>query len=482
MELEIILESLWKKSRFTSYFYQGVDLVEESSIPTIALGLYSSRLTLFYNKKFTSALPSDELTGILVHEMMHIVLNHDHRGFTDGDTFLQNLAQDMVINSYLIENRKSFFSRTNQYIHDIPEIILPAGLPVIPENFYSETSIIDPVWEEIYRWLKLQPEDSIKNYKFNESENNKSGTDIHAKSSIEQMRDDLENMDITYNTAPKEKYTGFKNMTGLMFNKNDGEHVPTGIHIMNRKTDLNIMDAKLNHFMTVAKKDEICTNERIFNDITSLIKAPQKTDLSWSEKIKSIVDITAQSNEWEYSYSRFNKRYFSQGIYAPGRSFKDKEAITVIVDVSGSMVMKPGDIESAFGIIEGLLKKFKVYLLCIDEILFIPEKKDNLFIKSGNQCKPYEYKKGDWRFLKTGASGTTYFSSLFNSYMDSHSELLIVITDGYIYDIDLLKKYSNTLWLISENRDEKFIPPFGRSIKITSATAERRLQFTGSHI
>ncbi len=479
MEFELILENLWKKSRFTSYFYQGVDFTEESSIPTLALGLYSSRLTLFYNQKFISSLSGDELTGLLIHEMMHIVLNHDHRGFTDGDIYLQNLAQDMAINSYITENKKKFFSGSSQYLNDAPELILPYGLPVIPEMFFTDTSITDPIWEEIYRWLKLQPEEEIKNYKFNGSENKQSGVNIPAKSSIEQMKEDLESLDLTYSKAPKEQYTGFKNMTGLMFNKNDGEHIPTGIHIMNKKTDLNTLDAKLNHFMTVAKKDEVSANERIFNDISSLINAPQKTDLSWSEKIKSIVDITAQSSEWEYSYSRFNKRYFTKGIYAPGRSFKDKEAITVIVDVSGSMVMKPGDIESAFGIIEGLLAKFKIYLLCIDENLFIPEKKNNLFIKSERNTKPHEYKKGDWKFLKTGSSGTTYFASLFNNYMENHTELLIVITDGYIYDIDRLKKYNNTLWLISENREEPFIAPFGKSIKITSSKAERRLKISG---
>lgn len=481
MVLETVLESLWKKSRFTSYFYQGVDLAEENTIPTLSLGLYSSRLTLFYNMEFISSLNPDELTGLLVHEMMHVVLNHDHRGSADGDIFLQNLAQDMIINSYITENRKKFFSRINQYASDIPELILPAGLPVIPGKFFTDTTITDPVWEEIYRWLKLQPDDDIRQYKFDYPADQKSGIEIPGRSGIEQMKRDLDSMDISYNTAPKEHYTGFKNMTGLMFQKDDGEHIPTGIHIMNRKIDLNILDAKLNHFMTIAKRYETCRDERIFNEISSIINAPKKTDLSWSEKLKSIVDITAQSSEWEYTYHRFNKRYFTNGIYAPGRSFKDKEAITVIVDVSGSMVMKPGDIESAFGIIEGLSGKFKIYLLCIDETLFIPEKKGDIFTKSAKSTKPYEYKKGDWRFLKTGSSGTTYFSSLFNSYMDNHTELLIVITDGYIYDIDRLKKYSNTLWLISENRGEPFRPPFGKAVKITSATSDRRLKISGRY-
>ncbi|MCL2154581.1 MAG: hypothetical protein FWH53_02830, partial [Leptospirales bacterium] len=171
MKLELILEELWAKSRFTSYFYQGVDLIEEDSIPTIALGLYSSRLTLFYNQKFISNFTNDEFTGLLVHEMLHILLNHDHRFFEDGDIYLQNLAQDMVINSYILENRKKFFSGRNREIGnreiiDKPELIIPRGLPVVPEQFFADTTINDPFWEEVYRWLKLQPEEDIKRYRF----------------------------------------------------------------------------------------------------------------------------------------------------------------------------------------------------------------------------------------------------------------------------------------------------------------------------
>ena len=102
-------------------------------------------------------------------------------------------------------------------MHDVPELILPHGLPVIPGKFFTDTSIIDPVWEEIYRWLKLQPEDDIKNYKFDESAGQNSGINIPGRSGIEQMKDELDNLDLTYNTAPKEQYAGFKNMTGLMF-------------------------------------------------------------------------------------------------------------------------------------------------------------------------------------------------------------------------------------------------------------------------
>ena len=54
MNLELILEELWQKSRFASYFYQGVDLAEEKKIPTLALTIYHSRLVLFFNPDFTT--------------------------------------------------------------------------------------------------------------------------------------------------------------------------------------------------------------------------------------------------------------------------------------------------------------------------------------------------------------------------------------------------------------------------------------------
>ncbi len=466
VKLERVLEDLWRKSRFASFFYQGVDTTEIPDLPTLALAVYSSRLTLFFNKNFIETLSEDELTGLLVHEMLHMVLNHNHRASPDGSVYLQNLAQDMIINSYITENKKTFFSRKSRYISETPELLLPPGLPVIPDIFFEETANTDPVWEEVYLWLKKRSEEEVKEFSFTEKKETKSGFDSGLKGGVEELQDALNSLDLTYNTAPKEKYTSFKNMAGLKFEKTNGDSVPTGIHIMNRPTDRNIIDSKINHFINFASRDELCREERIFGEINSLINAPKKTDTTWKDKLKSIVDITSQSNEWEYTWHRFNKRYFSKGIYAPGRSFKDKEAITVVVDVSGSMVMQPGDLESAFGIIEDLLSRFKLYLLCIDEKVFVPKKNEDRFVKSTETTKPYEYKKGDWRYIRTGSSGTTYFASLFNAYMDNHNELLIIITDGYIYDVEKLKTYKNTLWLISENREETFNPPFGKAVKI----------------
>lgn len=464
--VEETISGLWKKSRFASYFYHGIDLAETNGLPTLGIMTCSSRLTLFFNPGFTAQLTGDELTGLLVHEMMHVLLNHEHRGSGGQDIYLRNLGQDMVINSYLKENRKTFFSRKNSYIHDTPELILPAGLPVIPPAFFRDTAKSDPVWEEVYCWLKGLSREEIRGFSFNENEAGPGSILANTKSGIEQMRDDLESLDLSYDTAPEQVLSSFNRRDALVFRKPDGEPLSTGAHIMKNRNEIDPSSSRLNHLMLMAERDELCREERIFGEIHGLIESVKKRDMSWASKIRTIIDSTSQSDEYEYSHHRFNRRYFAQGVYSPGRSLRYRNVVTVAVDVSGSMVMKPQDIEAAFGIIEDLLPGFRVCLLCVDETVFVPEKSGNSFTRSAENSKPYEYKKGDWRYIKTGSSGTTYFEPLFSTFMRGHRELLVVITDGFIYDLDRLPAYPNTLWLISENREEPFNPPFGRVVKI----------------
>jgi len=202
-------------------------------------------------------------------------------------------------------------------------------------------------------------------------------------------------------------------------------------------------------------------------DIVALLEKINMCDSSfYKNHIKSIIDYLSHSNEWYYTHSRFNRRYVAKGIYIAGRAYKQSEIITVAIDISASMMAQREDLETAFGIIEDLTGKYKVFLVCVDEEYFIPVKQGDTFIRSEPSAKPYEYKKGDWKLIKSGYGGATFFSSFFNEYLKGHKEMVLVITDGYIYDVDKLKPYPSTLWLITKSRNENFVPPFGKAISI----------------
>jgi predicted metal-dependent peptidase len=454
------LKELWKSSRFVSYFYQMARFVETDAIPTLALHDGERRLILLYNREFILGLPAGERIGLLVHEMMHVLMNHDHRASGYGDTYLVNLAQDMVVNSYLLNRKKTFFSRSGRQGRS-PELNLPRGLPVVPESFRSETGTRDPSWEELYLWLTERPDEVKKGLP---------GVSIEDReqTSTDRLRESLSD---PLGTGEKDETpfspVRFEDQEGIAFEDRDGNTAPTGVHLFNPEASRTLKHSRKQQLLDMASRDGSLSDERVFHELTSLIQGPRKEPPGrWEPLIKSIIDHSSYRTDWTYSYSRFNRRYFAGGIYTPGRILHERRLLTVTVDVSGSMVSVPGRLERAFGIVESLLDRFTINLLCIDDTLFIPERGRDGFVKSGNMKRPCRYKKGDWRHLRTGTSGTTLFAPLFNEYMQGHREALLVLTDGQIYDMERLTPYEPTIWLVAGR--ETFHPPFGTTFYLES--------------
>ncbi len=463
-KLEQALELLWKRSRFASYFYQSVHFAPETRLPTLALMMVSSRLVLYYRPSFLESLSLEELIGLLVHEMMHVVLSHNHREYPEDNLYLQNVAQDMVVNSYLYERQRSFFSRQGDYAAHTPVLVLPAGLPRVPGDFVRDAGIADPSWEEVFRWLKSLSREQRREIIAT------AGFDPGFRADAPMA--DADRLNKIFGESPIGSRSGDNRMNlelwdsrGMAFLDDSDTFLPTGVHFFESRDLTDQRDAKRNHVLSMAGNDRECLEERAFGELRGIIQRAEKRDIrTWERLLKSVVDYSSQSSEWAYTYGRFNRRYFTQGIYAPGRIFRERELITVAVDVSGSMVMNPGDIEAAFGVIESLMDKYRVHLVCLDENLFVPEKREDRFLASREADKPYVYMPGDWRYICTGSGGTTFFAPLFNRHMKGHGELLMIITDGYIYDLDRLKPYHPTLWVITAGRKDPFTPPFGQSV------------------
>ena len=454
---EKVLQQLWIISRFTSYFYQSVHFVEDDSLPTLALIGTTSGLTLRYNSDFINDLSCDELTGLLVHEMMHVMSNHNHRMMPGKDVLLQNLAQDMVINTYIFENRKDFFSRTGRDIRDEPPVVLPDGLPLIPEKFYidcpDQTTKYDPAWEDVYCWLRDNPDEKI----VNTTDSSEGGFSLDSRF---QMPD--------FSFAEKKDKSEivpdfFNEDDGIQFKDNNDQSVPAGVHFFRDKSLDDAVSSMKKRVVIYAARDENATSERLYQEISALInrKSPAKIK-NFDKLLKRFLNQALCAEDWGFSARRFNRRYFGEGLYAPGRLYQQQPSVTVAIDVSGSMIIRPELIEKAFGAIESLLSRYTVYLLCIDEEVFVPRMDGDVFVASDNQSDRYLYRRGDWKYIKTASNAATFFAPLFDTFMKGKKEPLIVITDGEIYDMDRLEPYKNTLWAVPYGTENRIQPPFGK--------------------
>jgi predicted metal-dependent peptidase len=227
------------------------------------------------------------------------------------------------------------------------------------------------------------------------------------------------------------------------------------------------MDALKKRIISFSERDENSRAERLYQDISSLISRIRPAKIkNFNKVVKRFLNQVLCGDDWDLSARRFNRRYFDEGIYAPGRFYKRQPALTVAVDVSGSMLVKPKNIERAFGVIESLLGRYAVHLICIDEAVFVPEKKDDTFIATDKPNGEYLYRKGDWRYIKTAGNAATFFGPLFDTFMKDKKEPLIVITDGEVYDMDRLTPYRHTLWALPPECVGRIKPPFGRIVAI----------------
>ena len=467
---DTVLSELWVKSRFTSYFYQSVHFKEDETIPTLSLIATKAGFVLRYNEKFPDAFSPDELTGLLAHEMMHVMLNHNHRIMPGKNVLLQNLAQDMVINSYLLENKARFFSRAGRDLRDEPEVILPDGLPLVPDRFYAEngdkydpagrydpTSSYNPTWEEVYAWLAENQDEKITNV----TDKSQNGLSIDSR---------FEAPDFSFKekAADDEIIADFFNESdGVIFKNASNKKLPAGVHFFREKTLDDTVDALKKRIISFSERDENSRAERLYQDISSLITRIRPAKIkNFNKVVKRFLNQVLCGDDWDFSARRFNRRYFGEGIYAPGRFYRRQPSLTVAVDVSGSMLAKPETIEKAFGVIESLLGRYAVHLICIDEAVFIPQRSGDTFIASKETSDAYLYHRGDWRFIKTAGNAATFFGPLFDIFMKEKKEPLIVITDGEVYDLDRLTPYRNTLWALPPECVGSITPPFGRVVTI----------------
>ena len=445
---DLVLSTLWRQSRFASFFYQAVSFVPNEDLPTLALTVFRRRLTLFYNPAFAKETLPEHLIGLLIHEMFHVVFNHEHRLIPGRNLHLQNLAQDMVINSYLLENWRTFFSRTGR--HQTPVLELPPGLPIIPKSFLGQSAgqanLAEITWEQVYAWLNAKsafPDTSQRSPE--------SGLPGMAESFWQSLGENP--------GAPE-------SVEGMALMDQDGKALPAGTHLFGDPQASEQADAGAKRVLRFIRQGGECSGERALQDVSCLIEAPALVKApAWRGDIQTILDYSRPKNQWEYSASRFNRRYFASGIYAPGRRYTHMPLITVVVDVSGSMASHPKEMEQAFGLIEGMVSDFRINLLCVDQDLFVPKKQGDVFTASISK-RPYFYKKGDWRHIRSGSRGTTLFAPLFNAYLKGHKEALIVMTDGFIYDLQALKPYHPTIWAVPSKQEIRFQPPFGKVVSM----------------
>lgn len=383
---------------------------------------------IFFGPDFLDELSDSELDFIMMHEILHVVLQHCLRqGDRDNERF--NIACDIVVNSNILLSEKM-------------------NLKAITLKKYGESVHLAPDGKEGYEYTAEQVYEMLPPLPQNRKPKLKSAiTGILGKSGS-----DDENYGDARNSAlgrAKKEQTEH-NKTAAVWD----DHTRWGID----EDDEILRDVWVKRFEDACEAISIRdpSNQRGLFPLFAerLFKELKKPQTDW----RIVLNDFVQQEIVDYSFTPPDRRFDESPFFLPDFNDKDDlvEDILFMIDTSGSM--SDNMITAAYSEVKGAIDQFdgklKGWLGFFDAAIVAP--------------KPFTNEE-EFKIIKPAGGGGTDFQIIFE-YVQKHMQeklpaCIIILTDGYApFPREKLAGGIPVLWLLN---NKNVAPPWGKVARIT---------------
>ena len=378
---------------------------------------------IYFGPKFMDELSDSELDFILMHEILHVVLQHCFRHGDRNDKQF-NIACDIVVNSNIL--------RSNHM-----------NLQTITLNKYGESMHIAPDGKEGYEYTAEQVYEMLSPMP---SGNNNKSSLAGAPCAGDDKGEDDDGKGSALGRAKQEK--GKAGRSGL-----EDDHSKWGME----EEDDTLRDVWVKRLSDACEAISIrdpsnkrgilpLFAERLLNEL----RTPQ-TD--W----RMILNDFVQEEIVDYSFTPPDRRFDESPFFLPDFNDKDEllKNILFMIDTSGSM--SDDEITAAYSEVKGAIDQFdgklEGWLGFFDAAIIEPIKFSDI---------------EEFKIIKPQGGGGTDFQIIFEyvyKYMqDDPPVSIIILTDGYApYPKEKLAMGIPVLWLIN---NEDVTPPWGKVARI----------------
>jgi predicted metal-dependent peptidase len=282
--------------------------VEDNSQPT----MYTDGLVIGYNKEFVERMTIDEVKGVLVHEVFHVLGLHPMR-LGERIPIIANMAMDYAINPLV---------KDAQY--------------TLPKDVLFDNKFKNMEFEAIYPHLMKQFKDKL------------GGGGLGKGADGDQQGDGQ----------------GFKgDVGGVRRPKNeDGSAMSSGeIKQLEEDWKQSIQNA----YQTAKKQGHLPAG------IDRIVKEMAQPIVNWKDVMQEFV---VQNSRNDYCWTKPNKRFIDTGFILPSLEKPELGDIVVAIDTSGSM--GPKELSEIAGELQSLLQTFscKFIVVYCDTKVYPPEK------------------------------------------------------------------------------------------------------------
>lgn len=374
-------------------------------------------IRLFFGPTFLENLSDEQLDVVMMHEVLHIALQHlSRKGDYESEKF--DYATDIVVNSVILESLKGNVNKItlNEYG------VLPHTTPDGKEgaNFTAE---------EVYAML---PKFRSKN-------------SVNAKGS--KKKDDK--------GTPSKKKNGKGDGNG---SGGSGKGFDSHDKWQNTADDNSLREQWMKHVVdaaqAMAERGDASDGAGLIPSFAQrLVDALKKPQTDW----RSVIDFFVQEEICDYSFNPPDRRFGDSDFFLPDFNEKDETVknILFMIDTSASMTQEM--ITAAYSEIKGAIEQFNGRL----------EGWLGFFDASVKKPVPFETVDDILSIPPLGGGGTR-FDIIFehvNEYMsDNPPSGIIILTDGKAaYPDEEITNGIPVLWLIN---NEKVTPPWGKIARI----------------
>ena len=348
----------------------------------------------YYGRKFIEKLNDMELRALVLHENLHVALNHVSRfkRLFQENPMLMNACADYVVNDVIVHLKDE-------------------NLCKLPEGGLYE--------DKYHNWSVKEVYDDLKQQLSNPSDSNDAGGDGEASEGA--------------TPAAKLSPDSLKTLDEHDFA--DSEKTPKELKEMKQKIE------------NALKEGSILAGKFGAN-VPRAIEELFEPKIDWREVLREFIQQSIKGND-EYTWRKFNKRMMANDIYLPSMENETIGELVLAIDTSASIGQKElGEFATEVVSICDTVTPERIRILWWDYEVA----KEQVFDRDSYQSIR-DLLKPDGG----GGTRVSCVSEYIIKH-NIESQAIIVFTDGYVENDISWDIQSPTLWVVTENKNFTGLP------------------------
>lgn len=388
---------------------------------------------IYFGPNFLDELSDNELDFVMMHEILHVVLQHCLRE-GDRNTERFNIACDIVVNSNILlsnnmDSKSITLKRYGESMHLTPN----------KDEGYKYTA------EEVYEMMKISSETGRNQ---NNGSSGSMSTIGNSKSPVGDSKSLKEEKNGSFGLGRAEKHRNQKNVEGGWDDHSRWTFM---------EEDTSLTDVWVKRTIDAAEAIEIqkASNGRGTMPLFAkrLLKELKNPQTDWRTVLADFI----QEEVCDYSFSPPDRRFDETPFFLPDFSGTEITISDILFMVDTSCSMSDDMITAAFSEIKGAIDRFDGKL------------KGRLGFFDAAIIEPMAFETiEEFQVIHPAGGGGTDFQIVFeyvHQYMkDKPPASIIILTDGYApFPNQMLSDGIPVLWLLN---NEDVNPPWGKIARI----------------